>query len=41
MTAVAVTTAPTNAAVAACVEKATREKQWDVSPRSQQLTVTY
>ena len=39
--AVAVTTDPTNAAVAACVEKATREKQWDVSPRSQQLTVTY
>ena len=39
--AVAVTTDPTSAAVAACVDKATREKQWDVSPRSQQLTVTY
>jgi hypothetical protein len=39
--AVSVTTDPTNAAVASCVEKATREKQWDVSPKTQQATVTY
>ena len=39
--AVAVTTTPANAAVASCVEKATREKEWDVSPRTQRVTVTY
>jgi hypothetical protein len=38
---VAVTTDPENAAVAACVEKATREKEWDVSPKTQHVTVTY
>jgi len=39
--AVDVTTDPANAAVASCVEKATREKQWDVSPKTQHATVTY
>jgi hypothetical protein len=39
--AVAATTDPSNAAVAACVEKATREMQWDVSPKTQHATVTY
>ncbi len=39
--AVAVTTDPANTAVASCVEKATREKQWDVSPKTQYATVTY
>jgi hypothetical protein len=38
---VAVTTQPPNAAVAACVQKATREKLWDVSPATQHATVTY
>ena len=38
---VAVTTDPPNAAVASCVEKATREKQWDSSPKSQSATVTF
>jgi hypothetical protein len=36
-----VKTDPANAAVASCVEKATREKQWDVSPKTQSATVTY
>jgi hypothetical protein len=36
-----VTTDPANAGVASCVEKATREKQWDVSPKKQRATVTY
>jgi hypothetical protein len=39
--AVAATTDPSNAAVASCVEKATREMQWDVSPKTQHATVTY
>jgi len=39
--AVAATTDPANAAVASCVEKATREMQWDVSPKTQRATVTY
>jgi hypothetical protein len=39
--AVAVTTTPANAAVASCVEKATRDKEWDVSPKTQHVTVTY
>jgi hypothetical protein len=38
---VAVKTDPTNPTVAACIEKATREMQWDVSPRTDQVTVTY
>jgi hypothetical protein len=36
-----VTTDPANAAVASCVEKATRDKQWDISPKTQRATVTY
>jgi hypothetical protein len=39
--AIDVKTDPPNAAVASCVEKATREKQWDISPKSQSATVTY
>jgi hypothetical protein len=39
--AVAAKTDPANAAVASCVEKATREMQWDVSPKTQHATVTY
>ena len=39
--AVAATTNPANAAVASCVEKATRAMQWDVSPKTQHATVTY
>jgi hypothetical protein len=39
--AVDVTTDPNSAQVASCVEKATREKQWDVSPKTQRATVTY
>jgi hypothetical protein len=39
--AVAATTDPANAAVADCVEKATRRMQWDVSPKTQHATVTY
>jgi hypothetical protein len=39
--AVAVTTEPANAAVASCVQKATRAKLWDVSPATQRATVTY
>src|SRR5450432_1834429 len=35
------TTDPANPAVASCVEKAIREMQWDVSPKTQHLTVTY
>jgi len=37
----AATTDPQNGAVATCVEKATREMQWDISPRTQRATVTY
>ena len=36
-----VKTDPPNAAVSSCVEKATRDKQWDVSPKTQSATVTY
>jgi hypothetical protein len=39
--AVVATTDPPNPAVASCVEKATRDLQWDVSPKTQHLTVTY
>ena len=38
---VSATTDPANPAVASCVEKALREMQWDVSPKTQHLTVTY
>jgi hypothetical protein len=39
--AVSVATDPPSAAVASCVEKATRGMQWDVSPKTQHATVTY
>jgi hypothetical protein len=39
--AVTVTTQPPNASVATCVQKAVREKQWDISPATQHATVTY
>lgn len=39
--AVDVTTDPANAGIASCVEKATREKEWDISPKTQHATVTY
>jgi hypothetical protein len=38
---VAVKTVPTNSAVAACIERATRELQWDISPKLEHVTVTY
>jgi hypothetical protein len=38
---VSVKSDPANSAVASCVERATREMQWDVSPRTQHATVTY
>jgi hypothetical protein len=39
--AVKVTTTPPNPAVASCVEKAARAKEWDISPKTQNATVTY
>jgi hypothetical protein len=39
--AVTVKTTPPNPAVASCVEKATRAKLWDISPKTQRATVTY
>jgi hypothetical protein len=39
--AVIVTTQPPNPAVASCVQRAVREKQWDISPATQHATVTY
>ena len=38
---VSVKSDPANSAVASCVERATREMQWDVSPKTQHATVTY
>jgi len=38
---VTVKTDPSNPTVAACVERATRELQWDVSPKTDHVTVTY
>jgi hypothetical protein len=38
---VAVETNPSNSAVASCVERATRDLQWDVSPKTDHVTVTY
>jgi hypothetical protein len=40
-TAVSVKTTPPNPAVAACVERAIRDLQWDVSPKAGRVTVTY
>ena len=38
---VTVSTVPPNPAVASCVERATRDLQWDVSPHAGHVTVTY
>jgi hypothetical protein len=38
---VTVRTDPPNSAVASCVERATRDMQWDVSPKTDHVTVTY
>jgi hypothetical protein len=38
---VGVKTDPPNPAVASCVEKATREMQWDISPKTEHVTVSY
>jgi hypothetical protein len=38
---VTVTTDPPDPAVAACVERATRGLQWDISPKTDHVTVTY
>lgn len=38
---VAVKTQPPNPAVASCIERATRDLQWDVSPKIDHVTVTY
>lgn len=36
-----VKTDPPNAEVAACVERAARAMQWDISPKAEHVTVTY
>jgi hypothetical protein len=38
---VAVKTHPSNPSVASCIERATRDLQWDVSPKTDRVTVTY
>ncbi len=38
---VTVKTDPPSSAVASCVERATRDMQWDVSPKTDHVTVTY
>ena len=38
---VTVTTDPPDPVVAACVERATRGMQWDISPKTDHVTVTY
>jgi hypothetical protein len=38
---VSVKTAPPNPTVASCIERATRDLQWDVSPRTDHVTVKY
>jgi hypothetical protein len=39
--AVRVKTDPANSAVASCVERAARDLRWDVSPKTERVTVTY
>jgi hypothetical protein len=36
-----VKTTPPDATIAACIDRAVREKQWDVSPKTGKVTVTY
>jgi hypothetical protein len=38
---VSVKSDPPNPAVAACIERAARDQQWDISPKTDQVTVTY
>jgi hypothetical protein len=38
---VTVKTQPPNPVVASCIEKATRDLRWDVSPKVEHVTVTY
>jgi len=38
---VTVTTTPTNLMVSSCIERATRDLQWDVSPKTGHVTVRY
>ena len=38
---VGVTTQPPNPVVASCIERAIRDLQWDISPKSDHVTVTY
>lgn len=38
---VAVTTQPPSPTVASCVEKAARSLRWDISPKTEKVTVTY
>jgi len=40
-TAVTVKSYPSDPAVSACVERAIRDLQWDVSPKAERVTVTY
>jgi hypothetical protein len=40
-TKVSVTTLPPDPTVAACVERAVRDLQWDISPKTDHVTVTY
>ena len=40
-TKVSVTTLPPDPTVAGCVERAVRELQWDISPKTEHVTVTY
>jgi hypothetical protein len=38
---VVVQTQPPDPTIAACVERATRELEWDISPNTDHVTVTY
>jgi hypothetical protein len=38
---VTATTQPSNPAVASCIERATRDLAWDISPKTDRVTVTY
>jgi hypothetical protein len=38
---VTATTQPSNPAVASCIERRTRELSWDISPKTDHVTVTY
>jgi hypothetical protein len=38
---VTVKTYPSDPAVASCIDRATRDQQWDISPQTDHVTVTY